>query len=85
MSKIDINTLSIDELLALKQRIDKRLNHLSDEILIVDLDLYVRPLKILLKNNIRTLSQLKTSNYKSFRGLGVKSMTQIDEIIESFK
>jgi len=85
MDNININLLSVNELVRLKTLINKRLNQLDNNIYLTDTYLPVRVLNTLRKNNIVTLKQLNNSNYKSMKGLGMKGRTEIEETLELYK
>jgi DNA-directed RNA polymerase alpha subunit len=81
---ININLLSVDELIRIKLLINNRLKELSNDIYLTDTELPLRVLNTLRKNNIVTLTQLTNSNYKAMRGLGMKGRNEIEDTLLTY-
>lgn len=83
-NNINIELISLNELIRLRKIINDRINILTNNILLRDTTLTNRTLNTLRKKNIVTLTQLKNTHLDSIEGIGSKGRTEIEEILEAY-
>ena len=83
-NNINIELISLNELIRLRKIINDRINILTNNIYIKNTPLTNKTLKSLMKSNIVTLTQLKNTNINTIPRIGSKGRTEIKEMLETY-